>query len=317
MTTTGLAAAYATTSRPVLLVADRGMAGEAEAAIAQAGCRLLQRIGWDMLPQRLGEPALRPLLMVEAAGVASDLLDAALARLEGYAAALDLPMVVSFAEAQIDQIAALMTQRDALLLCDPVPLERVLALAVAARPGDAFTLGDSLRENEGARLQRLNDEVARIAEILARLARSEAMPSHDAFDLADRHRGYDPGPATGDQRVDPQEVRRVIHLRRLRAKFFDAFGQGLFEDPAWDMLLDLYAAALEGRQVSVSSLCIAAAVAPTTALRWIAKMTDVGLLVRHPDPVDRRRAFMALSPQAAEAMRGYMLAARRVEGAAV
>ncbi|MGQ7418749.1 hypothetical protein ACTGW1_12290, partial [Streptococcus suis] len=77
MTTTGLAAAYATTSRPVLLVADRGMAGEAEAAIAQAGCRLLQRIGWDMLPQRLGEPALRPLLMVEAAGVASDLLDAA------------------------------------------------------------------------------------------------------------------------------------------------------------------------------------------------------------------------------------------------
>ncbi|WP_447406522.1 hypothetical protein, partial [Clostridium perfringens] len=77
----------------------------------------------------------------------------------------------SFAEAQIDQIAALMTQRDALLLCDPVPLERVLALAVAARPGDAFTLGDSLRENEGARLQRLNDEVARIAEILARLAR--------------------------------------------------------------------------------------------------------------------------------------------------
>ncbi|MCH3756091.1 hypothetical protein LZC13_10780, partial [Campylobacter coli] len=83
--------------------------------------------------------------------------------------------------------------------CDPVPLERVLALAVAARPGDAFTLGDSLRENEGARLQRLNDEVARIAEILARLARSEAMPSHDAFDLADRHRGYDPGPATGDQ----------------------------------------------------------------------------------------------------------------------
>ena len=59
------------------------------------------------------------------------------------------------------------------------------------------------------------------------------------------------------------------------------------------MLLDLYAAELEGAQVSVSSLCIAAAVAPTTALRWIGRMTEAGLFVRQPDPFDRRRAFLA------------------------
>ncbi|KAK0360107.1 hypothetical protein LTR94_028604, partial [Friedmanniomyces endolithicus] len=79
-------------------------------------------------------------------------------------------------------------------------------------------------------------------------------------------------------------------------------------DPAWDMLLDLFAAALEGTQVSVSSLCIAAAVAPTTALRWIGKLTAADLLHRHPDPQDRRRAFVSLSPAARDAMYRYVAA---------
>ena len=91
------------------------------------------------------------------------------------------------------------------------------------------------------------------------------------------------------------------------------FGAALFEDPGWDMLLDLYAADLERRRVSVSSLCIAAAVAPTTALRWIARMTDSGLFERQPDPHDRRRAYMALSPPARDAMRGYFGAVLRNE----
>jgi DNA-binding MarR family transcriptional regulator len=91
----------------------------------------------------------------------------------------------------------------------------------------------------------------------------------------------------------------------LRDQFF---GTALFEDPGWDMLLDLYAAELEQARVSVSSLCIAAAVAPTTALRWIARMTDTGLFERRPDMHDRRRAFMVLSERASEAMRGYILA---------
>ena len=111
-----------------------------------------------------------------------------------------------------------------------------------------------------------------------------------------------------DSAIAPTEIRRAIRARRLRDQFF---GGGLFEDPAWDMLLDLFAAELEGNRVSVSSLCIAAGVAPTTALRWIARMTDMGLFVRHPDPVDRRRAFMTLSPRASEAMRAYLVAARK------
>ena len=78
------------------------------------------------------------------------------------------------------------------------------------------------------------------------------------------------------------------------------------------MLLDLYAARLEGSRVSVSSLCIAASVPPTTALRWIGTMHDAGLFEREADPGDRRRAHITLSARAAEAMRGYFTAVARL-----
>ena len=111
---------------------------------------------------------------------------------------------------------------------------------------------------------------------------------------------------------DPRKVRAKIRKRQLRARFFDA---GLFADPAWDILLDLTAARAEGRRVSVTSLCIASGVPPTTALRWIAQMTEQGLLVREEDLVDRRRAYVALSDSAVEAMAHYFEAAGSSHGA--
>jgi DNA-binding MarR family transcriptional regulator len=68
------------------------------------------------------------------------------------------------------------------------------------------------------------------------------------------------------------------------------------------------AARLEGRTVAVSSLCIAAAVPPTTALRWIRTMTERGLFVRHSDPRDGRRVFIDLSDEAAQAMERWFAA---------
>ena len=46
----------------------------------------------------------------------------------------------------------------------------------------------------------------------------------------------------------------------------------------------------------------------TTALRWIGKLTAADLLHRHPDPQDRRRAFVSLSPAARDAMYRYVAA---------
>jgi hypothetical protein len=60
----------------------------------------------------------------------------------------------------------------------------------------------------------------------------------------------------------------------------------------------------------VSSLCIAAAVASTTALRWIARMTDTALFERRPDLLDRRRAFMVLSNHVSGGMRRSIVATK-------
>jgi hypothetical protein len=117
-----------------------------------------------------------------------------------------------------------------------------------------------------------------------------------------------PEPSTPGAPIDPAYVRSVIRLRRLRDHFFNR--KDLFADPAWDMLLDLFAARLEGQTVPVSSLCIASAVAPTIALRWIDSLSKQGMFVRTADPSDGRRVRVQLSEGAADLMEQYIRAVR-------
>lgn len=109
---------------------------------------------------------------------------------------------------------------------------------------------------------------------------------------------------------EPDRIRKIIRQRQLRAKFFDA---SLFADPAWDMLLDLAAATRENVNVSTSSLCIAANVPATTALRWISLMSNAGLLEKVEDTTDRRRIFVVLSKKAIDALDRYFKVAFRSE----
>lgn len=148
------------------------------------------------------------------------------------------------------------------------------------------------------RLRDLGDEVARIAQALA------AIPPHPDM-VGEPSSGYRAQPADTPRPITAATVRGIIRARRLRDQYF---APDLFADPAWDMLLDLTAAQLEGHEVAVSSLCIAASVPATTALRWIAAMTEQGLLERHADPVDRRRIFVRLSAEAEERMRALIAA---------
>ena len=101
----------------------------------------------------------------------------------------------------------------------------------------------------------------------------------------------------------PHFVRRVLAARAGRRQFFNA---DLFADPAWDILLELYALRCEQRRTSVSKLCIAAAVPTTTALRWIDKLHADGLLEREADRSDGRRVWVALSDKGFEALEAYL-----------
>ena len=98
-------------------------------------------------------------------------------------------------------------------------------------------------------------------------------------------------------------ARRAYADRRRRAKFFDI---SLFGEPAWDILLDLFIAAKEGRKVSVTSACIGAAVPSTTALRWIIVLENEELVSREDDPKDARRAFLHLTTKAYGQMIEYL-----------
>ncbi len=151
-----------------------------------------------------------------------------------------------------------------------------------------------------ARLQQLSEEVGRIANVLA------ALSEHEAAAAAMAAVG---GPPNGEEALDAGFIRSIIRVRRLRDHFFRS---DLFADPAWDMLLDLMAARVERQRVAVSSLCIAAAVPPTTALRWIKSLCDEGLFVRVADPEDGRRVFIELSAETAARMEAFLKSAQRV-----
>lgn len=94
-------------------------------------------------------------------------------------------------------------------------------------------------------------------------------------------------------------IRQIIRLRRMRERHF---GSDLFADPAWDILLDLMAAHLEDKRVTVTSVCAAAAVPPATALRWLKALTVKGIVLRATDPSNRRRVYLSLSDETRHAM---------------
>jgi hypothetical protein len=89
------------------------------------------------------------------------------------------------------------------------------------------------------------------------------------------------------------KARLHYKARRARTTLFGA--PDLFGEPAWDILVDLFIAAEEGKRISVSSLCIASAAPMTTALRWISILEARELVLRTSDPVDARRFYISLT----------------------
>jgi DNA-binding MarR family transcriptional regulator len=101
-----------------------------------------------------------------------------------------------------------------------------------------------------------------------------------------------------------EEIYRVRRKRDVQFEQF--FGSGLFCEPAWDMLLDLYINNGRKRVISVSSACLASAVPTTTALRHISELVRRRLLVRSPHPDDRRVYVLHLTPIAVSVMEGLL-----------
>ena len=281
--------------RALALVEAAGLRTPGAVSIGEAVERLAQRVRtgavWIELDQDDGA-----------------LLDALLERVDRGAVEGEYRAIVSAVPAMIDTVAARLSGGQVELLIEQGDEgARVAALALATtQVGRGARLSDVAADNSAARLRQLTDEVGRIAATLARLSGGPAALAPMA-PVVPRLEVNDPPPA-----IAPETVRAVIRARRLRSRFF---AEDLFADPAWDMLLDLTQAEIAQVRVPVSSLCIAAAVPATTALRWIKTLTDTGLLVRRADPHDGRRVFVEMAQATSVAMRHYFAEAGRVAGA--
>jgi DNA-binding MarR family transcriptional regulator len=101
----------------------------------------------------------------------------------------------------------------------------------------------------------------------------------------------------------------VAHLlRRQRRREF--FGEDLFGEPAWDMLLDLYIAEKANKRVSVTATCIGANCSGTTGLRRLQQLEEHGLLMRESDPKNARRSFVRLSDKGYAKITDYLWSTR-------
>jgi len=225
----------------------------------------------------------RPDLLVMDASLATTELAAAL----GDTLLEDLPVILLSGDADADSVGLLLERRIE-LVDKPAP---ILALQAAIDRSVERRAADAGSRYVDDRLATLRRDAERVAAALQELTGSRA--------------------SDGERPVTSQRVRAHIRSRRLREKFFDS---SLFADPVWDMLLDLSAARLEQKSVSVSSLCIAASVPTTTALRTIKQLVDRGLLVRRSDPSDARRTFIELSAHSARAMDGCLEAVLNLDG---
>lgn len=147
------------------------------------------------------------------------------------------------------------------------------------------------------------NELRAIGERLLMLAEGGTLESMSFPELEEL------GPDRGiDERYLAGLARSLYTSRRLRDR---DLAKDLFGEPAWDMLLDLFVRGVQGKKTTVSSLCIASGVPPTTALRWIGTLHETGFITREESDQDHRVVYVTLSMEGFRAMRRYLIKAAR------
>lgn len=99
-------------------------------------------------------------------------------------------------------------------------------------------------------------------------------------------------------------------IGRVRQSYIDRrkriiyFGDWMFGEPAWDILLVLYIDS-KLQRCTVGRLTELAGAALTTIIRWIEALEKRGFVRRTPHPNDRRSSFIELTSKGEEALNSY------------
>jgi hypothetical protein len=111
-----------------------------------------------------------------------------------------------------------------------------------------------------------------------------------------------PRAAARSGEITAADVQAILAARRLREL---CLGPEV-GDVAWGLLLEAFAARLEGRLVALTSLGAAEGIPRSTAHRWTRWLIDRGLLSGHADPGDDRITLVGLTDDAAERLRSFL-----------
>jgi DNA-binding MarR family transcriptional regulator len=100
--------------------------------------------------------------------------------------------------------------------------------------------------------------------------------------------------------VTEDHVLSILCVRRGRD---EVMGRGLFSDPAWDILLELYAARLGQRRMTLNELARSIGAPQSTVARWITVLTDKGLVIALTEADEAVRLWVELSAEGDAAMK--------------
>ena len=92
------------------------------------------------------------------------------------------------------------------------------------------------------------------------------------------------------------------HTLKVRTTINSLYPDDLFRDSAWDMMLELFVARMEGKQLCVKDLVVISGESPTSALRRIDRLQTEGLIQRRLDRRDHRRLRVDLTEAGHTAM---------------
>lgn len=122
---------------------------------------------------------------------------------------------------------------------------------------------------------------------------------------------FDYRPATSDAATDHMEERararawadRLYAERRRRDALFP---EGLFGEPAWDLLLAMFTAREKGHAMILCKAYKAAGVSDTTGRRLLDRMEEEGLITRRRAPRSRKMRIVELTDAAVERLIDYL-----------
>lgn len=167
----------------------------------------------------------------------------------------------------------------------------------------ALTRAESVRrvrsvstDTAGAReLQQIADTAKALAEDMRRTIEQDSSSRRESG-----------GATQGAARPEDSSLRTLKLLQKLQEARSSIFGEAVMPEPAWEMLAELMRARLAGQHLSVTSLALSSKSPMTTALRRIEDLIQGGLAARMPDPTDRRRTYVELTPEGMARMQLFL-----------